>query len=220
MDNKDGEGDMRNPDSEPEVEDEEKEVDGEFGKVEVLDTEREKTTDLDFQHCKIPKYTFSCHDCFVGNFTFRLLQDREPGRSSRSGEAGLPLELHQNHRECFPFDGTAGDNGAAERSKKRKLTDDLGVRVVRQPDQEIRKSLWLGQPQDARCVSQHVKEDRRAGGSCQVSISPVLFDLEVESRYSYSGSQTFKDTFFLVWRDSTWCRTRFQRLRTWTAAPS
>ena len=62
MDNKDGEGDMRNPDSEPEVEDEEKEVEGEFGKVEVLDTEREKTTDLDFQHCKIPKYikTLSC----------------------------------------------------------------------------------------------------------------------------------------------------------------
>jgi len=55
MDNRNGEGDMRNPDSEPEVEDEEKEVDGEFGKVEVLDTEREKTTDLDFQHCKIPK---------------------------------------------------------------------------------------------------------------------------------------------------------------------
>jgi len=53
MDNKDGEGDMRNPDSEPEVEDEEKEVEGEFGKVEVLDTEREKTTDLDFQHWKI-----------------------------------------------------------------------------------------------------------------------------------------------------------------------
>ena len=71
MDNKGGEGDMRNPDSEPEVEDEEKEVEGEFGKVEVLDTEREKTTDLDFQHCKIPKYTFSCHDCFVGNLTFR-----------------------------------------------------------------------------------------------------------------------------------------------------
>ena len=62
MDNKDGDGDMRNPDSEPEVEDEEKEVEGEFGKVEVLDTEREKTTDLDFQHCKIPKYikTLSC----------------------------------------------------------------------------------------------------------------------------------------------------------------
>ena len=63
MDNN-GEGDMRNPDSEPEVEDEdkEKEVEGEFGKVEVLDTEREKTTDLDFQHCKIPKYikTLSC----------------------------------------------------------------------------------------------------------------------------------------------------------------
>ena len=97
MDNKNGEGDMRNPDSEPEVEDEEKEVDGEFGKVEVLDTEREKTTDLDFQHCKIPKYTFSCHDCFVGNLTFQFLQDREPGRSSRSGKARLPLELHQNH---------------------------------------------------------------------------------------------------------------------------
>ena len=61
MDNN-GEGDMRNPDSEPEVEEEEKEVEGEFGKVEVLDTEREKTTDLDFQHCKIPKYikTLSC----------------------------------------------------------------------------------------------------------------------------------------------------------------
>ena len=100
------------------------------------------------------------------------------------------------------------------------MTDNSGVRAVRQPDQKIRKPLWLGQPQDARCVSQHLKEDRRAGGSCQVSISPVLFDLEVESRYSYSGSQTFKDTFFLVWRDSTWCRTRFQRLRTWTAAPS
>ena len=97
MDNKNGEGDMRNPDSEPEVEDEEKEVDGEFGKVEVLDTEREKTTDLDFQHCKIPKYIFSCHDCFVGNLTFQFLQDREPGRSSRSGKARLPLELHQNH---------------------------------------------------------------------------------------------------------------------------
>ena len=117
MDNKDGEGEMRNPDSEPEVEDEEKEVDGEFGKVEVLDTEREKTTDLDFQHCKIPKYTFSCHDCFLGNLTFRLLQDREPGRSSRSGKARLPLELHQNHWKCFPFDSTAGDNAAAERSK-------------------------------------------------------------------------------------------------------
>merc|ERR1712032_374614 len=48
-------GDVRNPDSEPEEEDEEKGVEGEFGKVEVLDTEREKATDLDFQHCKIPK---------------------------------------------------------------------------------------------------------------------------------------------------------------------
>ena len=80
MDNKDGEGDMRNPDSEPEVEDEEKEVEGEFGKVEVLDTEREKTTDLDFQHCKIPKYVKT----FLAFIFFKLLQDREPGRSSRS----------------------------------------------------------------------------------------------------------------------------------------
>ena len=71
MDNKDGEGDMRNPDSEPEVEDQEKEVDGEFGKVEVLDTEREKTTDLDFQHCKIPKYTFwKMIQTFRGGFSF------------------------------------------------------------------------------------------------------------------------------------------------------
>ena len=53
-------GDVRNPDSEPEEEDEEKGVEGEFGKVEVLDTEREKATDLDFQHCKIPKYFFAC----------------------------------------------------------------------------------------------------------------------------------------------------------------
>ena len=30
-----------------------------------------------------------------------------------------------------------------------------------------------------------------------MSISPVLFDLEVESIYSYSGSQTFKNTFFI-----------------------
>ena len=49
-------GNVRNPDSEPEEEDKEKGVEGEFGKVEVLDTEREKATDLDFQHCKIPKY--------------------------------------------------------------------------------------------------------------------------------------------------------------------
>ena len=49
-------GDVRNPDSEPEEEDEEKGVEGEFGKVEILDTERDKATDLDFQHCKIPKY--------------------------------------------------------------------------------------------------------------------------------------------------------------------
>ena len=72
-----------------------------------------------------------------------------------------------------------------DQNRVSKMTDNSGVRAVRQPDQEIRKSLWLGQPQDARCVSQHVKEDRRAGGSCQVSIAPVLFDLEVESRYSY-----------------------------------
>ena len=49
-------GNVRHPDSEPEEEDEEKGVEGEFGKVEVPDTEREKATDLDFQHCKIPKY--------------------------------------------------------------------------------------------------------------------------------------------------------------------
>ena len=51
---------LENPDSEPEAEDEEKGVEeGEFGRVEVLDTEREKATDLDFQHCKIPKYFYS-----------------------------------------------------------------------------------------------------------------------------------------------------------------
>merc|ERR1719339_809250 len=50
-----GGGDVRDPDSEPEEEEEEKGVEGEFGRVEVLDTEREKATDLDFQHCKIPK---------------------------------------------------------------------------------------------------------------------------------------------------------------------
>ena len=53
-------GNVRNPDSEPEEEDKEKGVEGEFGKVEVLDTEREKATDLDFQHCKIPKYFIAC----------------------------------------------------------------------------------------------------------------------------------------------------------------
>ena len=59
-----------------------------------------------------------------------------------------------------------------DQNRGSKMKDNSGVRAVRQPDQEIRKSLWLGQPQDAWCVSQHVKEDRRAGGSCQVSISP------------------------------------------------
>ena len=49
-------GDVKNPDSEPEEEDEEKGVEGEFGKVEILDSDRAKATDLDFQHCKIPKY--------------------------------------------------------------------------------------------------------------------------------------------------------------------
>ena len=54
-----GGGDVRDPDSEPEEEEEEKGVEGEFGRVEVLDTEREKATDLDFQHCKIPKYAIA-----------------------------------------------------------------------------------------------------------------------------------------------------------------
>ena len=52
-------GDVRSPDSEPEEEDEEKGVEWEFGKVEILDSEREKATDLDFQHCKIPKYSIA-----------------------------------------------------------------------------------------------------------------------------------------------------------------
>ena len=47
---------QENADSEPEAEDEEKEAEGECGRVEVPDTEREKATDLDFQHCKIPRY--------------------------------------------------------------------------------------------------------------------------------------------------------------------
>ena len=52
-------GAARDPDSEPEEEEAEKGVEGEFGRVEVLDTEREKATDLDFQHCKIPKYAIA-----------------------------------------------------------------------------------------------------------------------------------------------------------------
>ena len=76
------------------------------------------------------------------------------------------------------------------------MKDNSGVRAVRQPDQETRKPLWLGQSQDARCVSQHVKEDRRVGGSCQVSIAPVLFDLEVESRYSIQWLPSVQKSFF------------------------
>ena len=43
------------PDSEPEEVEEEKEIGAEIGTVEILEADRPKAEDLDFQHCKIAK---------------------------------------------------------------------------------------------------------------------------------------------------------------------
>ena len=43
------------PDSEPEEVEEEKEIGAEIGTVEILEEDRPKAEDLDFQHCKIAK---------------------------------------------------------------------------------------------------------------------------------------------------------------------
>ena len=43
------------PDSDPEEAEEEKEIGAEIGTVDILEADRPKAEDLDFQHCKIVK---------------------------------------------------------------------------------------------------------------------------------------------------------------------
>ena len=47
--------DEAQPDSDPEEAEEEKEIGAEIGTVEILEADRPKAEDLDFQHCKIVK---------------------------------------------------------------------------------------------------------------------------------------------------------------------